>query len=701
MPTIFVRSTLAICLTVALLGLSPAPRPAEAAGVWYVATTGSDSNDCASPGTPCATISAAIDRAAAGDEVRLAIGTYTGAGPWVASLTQDLTLSGGWEATFASQTGLSAIDGEGARSGVYVFPGAHLTLDHVHIRHAVPAIHNRGALTLQNSLLSENQTTALYNNGGTIHVWASTIANNTGGPAVRNVVGSLTLVNSTISDNHGGAGISGPASLYNSTVTANDAGLVLGPSQGAQIANSILAGNPGGDCVEDSNQVGTFIINLGHNLIGKTTRGCGNATTDLTNVNPRLSPLDDYGGLLPLRGLSGNSPAINAGNPAGCLDPDGLALTTDQRGVARSGRCDVGAFEARLAIQASYTGQIAPSSLVTFSVEVSNPNGVADLAGVVLTSSLSTQFALDHGSAWASNGIPSLDANQLTWTGVVSGSTPAQLRFAAVITDTFSGTPLANVLQAQWADELVTTQVEFSNPGRIHLPMTMRSYCRDLSDDFSDPASGWFTIDSDLRRVEYLDGEYRTLTKQSGYIFLYQAPACPREDYMVSADMRWAGPQTGALIGLIFGATQDFSRFYYISLATDEYRFYLYRFEPDTVLELAQGFTPVIRPGTGSNHMTVVRQGSAITLYINYYRMATYQDAAITGLTWTGLALVPYSNVPVVDARFDNFKLTDVWTNGYIHVAEAPLPPAVGARPPARPDLAVLRLIKPGQRADP
>ncbi|HKX13302.1 MAG TPA: DUF11 domain-containing protein, partial [bacterium] len=42
-----------------------------------------------------------------------------------------------------------------------------------------------------------------------------------------------------------------------------------------------------------------------------------------------------------------NSPAIDAGDPAGCIDQDGDPLTTDQRGAPRpfGDRCDIGAFE--------------------------------------------------------------------------------------------------------------------------------------------------------------------------------------------------------------------------------------------------------------------------------------------------------------------------------------------------------------------
>jgi hypothetical protein len=55
--------------------------------------------------------------------------------------------------------------------------------------------------------------------------------------------------------------------------------------------------------------------------------------------------------LFPLIGSPGyhpllpGSPAIDAGNPAGCTDHLGNLLNSDQRGVARVGRCDIGAYE--------------------------------------------------------------------------------------------------------------------------------------------------------------------------------------------------------------------------------------------------------------------------------------------------------------------------------------------------------------------
>ena len=60
--------TLALCLCAHQVGATR-----------YVATTGSDAaNDCSNSGTPCATIQVAVDAATAGEDIRVAEGTYSG-----------------------------------------------------------------------------------------------------------------------------------------------------------------------------------------------------------------------------------------------------------------------------------------------------------------------------------------------------------------------------------------------------------------------------------------------------------------------------------------------------------------------------------------------------------------------------------------------------------------------------------------------
>jgi hypothetical protein len=105
---------------------------------------------------------------------------------------------------------------------------------------------------------------------------------------------------------------------------------------------SIRAGNGDSSGVTHLDCLGT-IVSQGYNLVG-STKDCDftGITGDLINVDPKLFALIGEPAFHPL--LAG-SPAIDAGNPAGCTDHLGNPLNFDQRGVSRVGRCDMGAYE--------------------------------------------------------------------------------------------------------------------------------------------------------------------------------------------------------------------------------------------------------------------------------------------------------------------------------------------------------------------
>jgi hypothetical protein len=313
-----------------------------------------------------------------------------------------MTVSSGVTATverFAIQNG----------SGGGISSSGTLTLNNSNVSSNVSSdlgggIHNAdgGTLTLQNSTVSGNTgggiwgTYGIYN-GGTLSLKGSTISGNTGG-GIRNAYEcTMTVDNSTVSGNSGrGIDSSGLARLNNSTVRGNSAG---GISNGGTMAlnNSTVSGNTGGDgggitqpvhgtlflnnSTVSSNTAGSgggiqsygtvtlqntvlagntadsgpdcigSIDSSGYNLIGNTS-GCSftPATGDLLDVDPRLFVLVGLPGYHPLRP---GSPAIDAGNPAGCTDHLGNPLDTDQRGTPRpldgdgdgTAICDMGAYE--------------------------------------------------------------------------------------------------------------------------------------------------------------------------------------------------------------------------------------------------------------------------------------------------------------------------------------------------------------------
>ena len=320
----------------------------------YVSTTGSDTGACTNSVAPCLTINYAIGQAVAGDAIYVASGTYTGTGAQVVDIHKSTTLTGGWDSAFSAQSGYSTLDGQNARRGVWIF-GDSLT---VHISHF--AIQHGYASGGGGILLTGGVDTSLT-------VADSSIHNNTSGVSGGGIynVGyytSVALVNSTVSDNvavgfGGGIANIGSLSLTNTTVSvntvldsggdSNGGGIYSDPGASVSLQNSIIAGNQGQsfglDCYGP-------LTSLGHNIMGSTD-GCAifAVTGDKFNIDPGL------GTFLPVQGyhpLLLTSPGVNAADPLSCP-------VNDQRGVARTGTCDIGAYE--------YTPPSAATSLFALS----------------------------------------------------------------------------------------------------------------------------------------------------------------------------------------------------------------------------------------------------------------------------------------------------------------------------------------------
>jgi hypothetical protein len=135
----------------------------------------------------------------------------------------------------------------------------------------------------------------------------------------------LAIASSTLNSNQVNGSLTGGISSHG-TVT---------------LKSTILSYNQNANC----SAAGTFVSD-GYNLESANTCGLA-ATGDVTNTNPYLRPLDDYGGRTPTHGLLGISPAIDAGSCAGVNgDQRGHPRVIDIAGVANADDgCDVGAYE--------------------------------------------------------------------------------------------------------------------------------------------------------------------------------------------------------------------------------------------------------------------------------------------------------------------------------------------------------------------
>ena len=236
---------------------------------------------------------------------------------------------------------------------------------------ACGAIDNRGSMTITNSTLDQNSdavTNFTYGgaicNTGTLTINGSTLSNNGsdgltygGGGAIYNLA-KLFINNSTFYGNSasGGAGYGGGAiyngggaiKLSNTTFGANTSPTGAGienASGTVTLQNSILAAS-----MNVGNCAGTF-KSSGYNMSSDATCNL-TAAGDRNSTNPNLGPLQNNGGPTLTMALPSVSPAIDAGNPAGCKNTSGTLLKTDQRGQPRpdkedTGGCDMGAYESQ------------------------------------------------------------------------------------------------------------------------------------------------------------------------------------------------------------------------------------------------------------------------------------------------------------------------------------------------------------------
>jgi CSLREA domain-containing protein len=217
---------------------------------------------------------------------------------------------------------------------------------------------------------------AIFNAQSTIAISNSTLnansASASGGAIFNYGIGAsavLSLTNCTVHQNsasqYGGAiyndgtgGGNASLTITNCTFNQNTATLIAGGiyndalnpgSSGTatlHIGNTVLkSGASGVNLVND----GATLVSDGHNLSSDDAGGWFTADGDIVSTDPQVASLTNNGGATATIALNAGSPAIDAGD-------DTLAPSGDQRGYARSGPSDIGAFE--------FNGAAVPVSLL-------------------------------------------------------------------------------------------------------------------------------------------------------------------------------------------------------------------------------------------------------------------------------------------------------------------------------------------------
>ncbi len=353
---------IAIALLLGFMMAWPQAAPVYAAGIVVNSnadTTGtavctlrdaitSANNDAAVAGSTCTagsgTDTITFDPSLSGQTITLTLA--------LPAINSDLTIDG------SSLAAHVKIDGNNAVR-VFNITSGNVTLTHVDIINGKTTgngggISNAGTLTVNNSTFSGNKADlggggGIVNLGGTVKVNNSTFSGNSatdsGGGIFNN--GTLTVNNSTFSGNSAtnwGGGIfnNGTLTVNNSTFSGNKAsnngGGIFNNLGTVTLKNSILANSTtGGDCRLGGS--GTATGN--NNLIEDAANACGlsnGVNNNIIGVDPLLGALANNGGGTQTLALLAGSLAINAGDSTTCMP-------TDQRGYARVGVCDMGAFE--------------------------------------------------------------------------------------------------------------------------------------------------------------------------------------------------------------------------------------------------------------------------------------------------------------------------------------------------------------------
>lgn len=250
--------------------------------------------------------------------------------------------------------------GEGG--GIHVFDGSHLRLIRtiLHDNHALASGSGAGlggalAGTFGSTLMMEDS--AIYGSSANLY------------GAIYNFAGEITLVNTTVYGNSGqygavqnSSGIGAPATLdvRSSTIAGNSGGPAIetyafdgAAAATATLQNSIVSG-PGQHCsIAGDNGATAELASLGHNIAGDDSCNLIDPT-DFPNTNPRLGPLADNGGATMTAALLKGSPALDNGNDLACPGHDQRGLTrVDRDGNGDPGDtnpCDIGAFELQAAV---------------------------------------------------------------------------------------------------------------------------------------------------------------------------------------------------------------------------------------------------------------------------------------------------------------------------------------------------------------
>jgi uncharacterized repeat protein (TIGR01451 family) len=299
---------------------------------------------------------------------------------------------------------------------------------------------------------------------------------------------------------------------------------------------------------------------------------------------------------------------------------------------------------------------------INYTISLDN-SSTAAINDVSLTDIIPDLLTYESGSLTSTKGVATYLDGVITWNGILVSDETVVIKFtASVKEDAPFDDVIINTAQIQGGGvtilrDAIVTVLRY----QVFCPYLYGPCVPLYSDNFSNPDSGWPVYDDGKILFGYKSGEYRIFVRPADSWGIAR-PGFQAENFAVEVDLRNINNIYGSY-GIAFGIAGDWSSFYTLEIYQDGW-FGIYRYDPNSYAILAESQSSAIKQGSASNHIKVIRNGSAIEAYANGQLLGVVSDGTYTGVRYLGLVAASYKKTNV-DIRFDNFNVSTVFCGDF------------------------------------